>query len=52
MKYKCTDCNDTGIIKYKPIDGLTMYSWIPWETRPCKCKQHINNKQSEPQVSG
>lgn len=33
----CTKCKGTGIIKFKPIDAVTMYSWIPWEKRPCDC---------------
>ena len=33
----CQRCQFTGYIKYKPIDGMTIYSWIPWEIKNCPC---------------
>lgn len=36
IKYNCNKCKDTGQIKFKTIDELSHYSWIPWETRKCE----------------
>jgi len=45
----CNKCNNTGIVKFKRIE-LAMYSWQPWETKPCNCEaatqQIISNHAS------
>ena len=33
--YSCSHCNDTKVIKYKPIEVLHDRSYVPWETRIC-----------------
>jgi rRNA-processing protein FCF1 len=39
IKIKCVVCNDTGIMQYHDIDGMTIYSWQPYKTKPCTyCK--------------
>ena len=35
----CNLCKDTGYIKYKDIEELTDYRWIPWSKKPCSCKE-------------
>ncbi len=35
--YICNKCKDTGKILFKTIE-YSMYSWQPWETRTCDCK--------------
>ncbi len=40
IKPKCTYCNDTGIMKYHEIDGMTIFHWQPYKTRSCEyCKR-------------
>ena len=45
-KPKCRECNDTGIIEYKPIE-YAMYSWDPWLTRKCNCKSINKNNDNK-----
>lgn len=45
MEYKCSKCKDTGIQRFKRIDGFTHYQWVPWEERPCIC---VRNKKWVP----
>jgi len=35
----CSVCKGTGKIKYQEIDEV-MYSWQPWKTRDCSCKNY------------
>lgn len=42
---KCEKCNDTGKVKYKPIEDH-MYSWDPWLERDCSCKSDNVQKSS------
>ena len=35
----CSVCKGTGKVKYQEIDEL-MYSWQPWKTRDCSCKNY------------
>lgn len=38
----CKKCKDTGVIKYKPLDGFSHYQWVKWYTKPCDCKGKKN----------
>lgn len=47
-KFKCTECKDTGKVKYIPIQ-FSMYSWQPWLEKECSC-QKKENKTQIPQI--
>lgn len=34
-QFKCSVCKDTGIMRYHDIDGMTIYRWMPYKTKPC-----------------
>ena len=38
-KYKCQKCKDSGVIRYKRIDGHSHFSWVPWKTKRCSCSE-------------
>lgn len=41
----CSVCKDTGIMRYHDIDGMTIYRWMPYKTKPCTyCNAKENNE--------
>jgi hypothetical protein len=43
----CPRCKGEGVIKYKALDDLCHYSWIPWSTKDCQACGNPNKLNRE-----